>query len=255
MAASNPRHFSDGTVVGVIPARYASTRFPGKMLHLLAGKPLVQHAWERAMKARRLDNVIIATDDMRIAEAAFQFGAEVALTREGHPSGSDRIAEVAAKLKDATHIINIQGDEPSLPPRLIDRLAEDLLDNPQRCMNTAARKFLPDEDVASPDAVKVVRDRSGDALYFSRAAIPHQRDVTTDDTINANALLHLGIYGYRKDILLKLVTLRPTALEKLEKLEQLRALEHGIDIHVLMTTHRAFGIDTIEDARKFEKKS
>ncbi len=238
-----------GKVAGIIPARYASTRFPGKMLHQLAGKPLVQHAWERARRARLLDTVIIATDDMRIAEVAFDFGAEVALTREGHPSGSDRIAEVAARLDGTTHVINLQGDEPALPPQLIDRLARDLLDHPERQMNTAARLFQKHEDATSSDAVKVVVDRNGDALYFSRALIPHVRDGG-----HAPSLLHLGIYGYRKEILLKLVSLRPSPLEKLEKLEQLRALENGIPIRVLKTAHRSSGIDTPADAKAFERQ-
>ena len=236
-------------LVGIIPARYQSTRFPGKMLEPLGGKPLIQHAWERASRARSLDRVIIATDDSRIAEAAGRFGAEVALTGSGHQSGSDRIAEVAARLDGVTHIVNLQGDEPNLPPSLIDQLALDLADHPERRMNTTARPFGPDEDPARPNSVKVVVDRNGDALYFSRAPIPHRRDPRADG--GPRPLLHMGIYGFRLDTLLAFVRWRPSPLERCEMLEQLRALENGVPIRVVVTRFRTFGIDTPEDARRF----
>lgn len=243
MAGHNPR------IIGIIPARYASSRFPGKMLHPIHGKPLIQYVWEQCQKASRLDNVIVATDDMRIAEAAFNFGAEISLTRPDHQSGTDRIAEVASKLRDATHVVNIQGDEPAIDPRLVNRLCRDLADHPDRRMNTAATPFQNPAETQNPNAVKVVRNRNGDALYFSRLPIPYDRDGDSP----ATPLLHLGIYGYRIDTLLEFVRLRQGTLERAEKLEQLRALENGIPIRVLQTSLRARGIDTPEDARAFER--
>ncbi len=165
------------SIAAIIPARWGSTRFPGKALHPIAGKPLIQHVWERAMSATALDGVIIATDDMKIADAAFAFGAEVALTSPRHTSGTDRIAEVAKKLPaSVTHIINVQGDEPAADPALINRLAKTLAANPAIPMITAANPFAADEDIANPNAVKVVLDRASDALYFSRSPIPYPRD-------------------------------------------------------------------------------
>ena len=163
-----------GKIVAIIPARYGATRFPGKALHLLAGKPLVQHVWERCREATRLDDVIIATDDLRIAEAAFGFGAEVAMTRADHPSGTDRIAEVAATLgKKVTHVLNVQGDEPTVSPALIDRLADALHSDKKLRMVTAANVLTGQADIENPNHVKVVLAKNGDALYFSRSVIPH----------------------------------------------------------------------------------
>ena len=163
-------------VVAIIPARWASTRFPGKALHGIAGKPLVRHVWERCLEADCFDQIVIATDDMRIAEVGFNFGAEVAVTAADHPSGTDRIAEVARKLKKASIILNIQGDEPLVDPALLRRLARKLQDNPNIPMITAATPISPDE-LLSDNNVKVVLDRRGDALYFSRSAIPFRRVV------------------------------------------------------------------------------
>ncbi len=169
------RSYSAGVsnaVVAVLPARWGSTRFPGKALHPIAGRPLIQHVWERCQRARRLAGVIVATDDMRIAEVAFGFGAEVAMTSTRHRSGTDRVAEVARKLRGVSHVINVQGDEPMISPKLIDQLAGTLLDEPRVEMITAANRFAPGEDVTNPSAVKVVLDRDSNALYFSRAPIP-----------------------------------------------------------------------------------
>lgn len=227
----------------IIPARWASTRFPGKPLHLLAGKPLVQHVWERASRARGVETVIIATDDMRIAEAAFGFGAEVALTSPQCVSGTDRCAEVAARLKGLSHVINVQGDEPLIDPALISRLARTLAREPSLAMVTAAVPFAPDEDPANPNAVKVVLNRDSNALYFSRSLLPYPRDGG-----KFAFLRHLGIYGYSRKFLLQFVKWRTGKLEAAESLEQLRALEHGATIRVLSTKSASIGVDTPSDA-------
>jgi 3-deoxy-manno-octulosonate cytidylyltransferase (CMP-KDO synthetase) len=230
------------TVV-LIPARYASTRFPGKPLHLLAGKPLVQHVWERACEAKGVDSVVIATDDMRIAEAAFAFGAEVALSSPDCISGTDRCAEVAARLKKVARIINVQGDEPMVDPALISKLARALKKDSSLEMVTAATPFSKDEDPANPNAVKVVLNKNSDALYFSRSPIPYLRDST-----EFPYLRHLGIYGYTSGFLQRFVRWRTGALEAAESLEQLRALERGTLIRVVLTSHASIGVDTPADA-------
>lgn len=232
--------------VGLIPARFGATRFPGKPLHLLAGKPLLQHVWEQSRRARRLDSVIIATDDMRIAEAAFAWGAEVSLTKTSHGSGTDRIAEVAKRLPDATHLVNIQGDEPLLDPKLIDRLVRRMEQRPEIAMITAVHSFENPADAQSPHQVKAVLNREKCALYFSRSPIPFARGP-------AAYFRHQGIYGYRRDLLLRLVRWRPGPLETAESLEQLRALENGVKIHVVVTKSGSPGVDTPADARAVER--
>lgn len=236
-------------VVAIIPARWGSTRFPGKPLHLIAGKPLIQHVWERACAAQTLDAVIVATDDMRIAEAAFGFGAEVSITSPRHRSGTDRIAEVAKKLAGVTHVINVQGDEPVVDPALIDRLAKTLAANPKIPMITAANPFTGQEDVANPNAVKVVLDRDSNALYFSRSTIPFRRD----DGARVPYYRHQGIYGYSRKFLLQFIRWKPSILEKAEQLEQLRALENGAKIRVVITKKASIGVDTPEDAAQAEE--
>ncbi len=245
------------TAVAIIPARWASTRFPGKPLALLAGKPLLQHVWERTCRARTIDRVIVATDDMRIAETAFAFGAEVALTSPKHPTGSDRLAEVAANLRGVGRILNVQGDEPLIAPRLIDQLARALKDHPGADMVTAATPFTDPAAVANPNNVKVVTSRDGHALYFSRSPIPFVRDPAPANPKskiqNPKFLHHLGIYGYRRKFLLEFVRWKPTPLEEAEKLEQLRALEHGARIRLVVTKHRGLGVDTPEDLAAAER--
>jgi len=236
-------------VVAVLPARWGSTRFPGKALHPIAGRPLIQHVWERCQRARRLASVIVATDDIRIAEVAFGFGAEVALTSPRHRSGTDRVAEVAKKLRGVSHVINVQGDEPLISPRLIDQLAGALLDEPQVQMITAASRFAPGEDVNNPSAVKVVLDRESNALYFSRAPIP----VSRDGISLVPHYRHQGIYGYSLPLLLKFVKWKPTGLEQTEQLEQLRALEHGVKIRVAITSRISTGVDRPEDVALVER--
>jgi 3-deoxy-manno-octulosonate cytidylyltransferase (CMP-KDO synthetase) len=236
-------------VVAVLPARWGSTRFPGKALHPIAGRPLIQHVWERCQRARKLAAVIVATDDMRIAEAAFAFGAEVAMTSPRHKSGTDRVAEVAKKLRGVSHVINVHGDEPMISPKLIDRLAGALLEEPRLGMITAASRFAPGEDVTNPNVVKVVVDRESNALYFSRAPIPYCRDGISP----APHYRHQGIYGYSLPLLLEFVKWKPTGLEQTEQLEQLRALEHGVRIRVAFTSRVSTGVDRPEDVALVEK--
>jgi len=233
----------------LIPARWASTRFPGKPLHPIAGKPLIQHVWERASRARQADRVIVATDDMRIAETAFAFGAEVAMTAANLPTGTDRIAAVSANLKTHGILVNVQGDEPLVDPALIDRLILTLRAHPRVGMATAASRFQHAADAASPDNVKVVMDTKGRALYFSRSLIPFNRD---NSPRAAPCLHHMGIYAFRRSFLTQFVRWKPTPLEKTEKLEQLRALENGGQILVVETKHRSPGVDRPQDVATIE---
>lgn len=235
-------------VVIIIPARWGSTRFPGKPLHPIAGKPLVQHVWERCLAVKGADQVIVATDDTRILEAAFGFGAEVALTSAKHPSGTDRLAEVAKNLPSAGILLNVQGDEPFLDPRLAERVIEALKSDPKARMSTAACPLAP-EDLNNPNCVKVVTDLAGYALYFSRSPIPCDRDGDAQPA----RFRHIGIYAYRRAFLLNLVKHRQTPLEKSEKLEQLRALEHGAKIRVVVTKSAGPGVDTPRDATLIEQ--
>lgn len=232
----------------IIPARWGSTRFPGKPVYPLAGKPLLQHVWERCQRSKSADGVIVATDDMRIAEVAFDFGAEVAWTAEDHPTGTDRVAEVAAKLKGIGVVVNVQGDEPRIDPKVIDRLIESLEKERSVSMSTAAAPLAPGE-LEDPNCVKVVLAADGRALYFSRAPIPADRD----GDAKPRRWRHLGIYAYRREFLLNFVRWKPTPLEVSEKLEQLRALEHGAKILVLPVREAGPGIDTPADAAEFEK--
>ncbi len=236
--------------VGIIPARWGSTRFPGKLLHPIAGQPLLQHVWERCQQAQSLDALIIATDDIRIAEAAFDWGAEVSLTSSQHASGTDRIAEVARNLRGVTHIINVQGDEPLIDPKLIDRLAAALRRDRTLEMITAAHPFENAAEASSPHQVKVIVDLRGNALYFSRFAIPFPRDRSAP----VKYLRHQGIYGFRRKTLLQFVKWKSTPLERAESLEQLRALENGVKVYVLITKHGSPGVDTLEDAVALERK-
>jgi 3-deoxy-manno-octulosonate cytidylyltransferase (CMP-KDO synthetase) len=248
--------------LGIIPARWGSTRFPGKALHVIAGKPLLRHVWECCRRAKKLEKLVIATDDFRIAEAAFDWGAEVAMTSSHHASGTDRIAEVAKKMKQFTHVVNIQGDEPLIDPKLIDRLVRDLQRDSDLEMITAAHPFQNAGDAESPHQVKVVLDRNGNALYFSRAAIPASMNggLQTADRKTGRFgkrpslyFRHQGIYGYTRDLLLRFVRWKTSPLERAESLEQLRALENGVRIRVVMTGSGSPGVDTPEDARMIER--
>jgi 3-deoxy-manno-octulosonate cytidylyltransferase (CMP-KDO synthetase) len=239
------------TVFGLIPARYASTRFPGKPLALIAGKPLIQHVVERCRLARSLSDVVVATDDPRIQEVASRF-CTVAMTRSDHPSGSDRIAEVAAR-HACDAIVNIQGDEPLIDPQVIDQVVHALSDSE---MSTAATPIRHASDYDNPNVVKVVVTRAGQALYFSRRTIPYVRDAaigSVDEQLAAFPFLkHLGIYGYRRETLLRLVKWPVSALERAEKLEQLRALENGVGIRVVQVEYDSVGVDVPEDVERVE---
>jgi 3-deoxy-manno-octulosonate cytidylyltransferase (CMP-KDO synthetase) len=229
-------------IVVCIPARYDSTRFPGKVLAKDTGKYLIQHTYERACKASLPQRVIIAADDEQIVEAARTFGAECVMTDPAHQSGTDRIAEAVADL-DADIVVNVQGDEPEIDPDHIDLLARLLVENPGVPMATLAAPLRQAEQVADPNVVKAVVDRRGRAIYFSRSPIPYDRDQGGIGPA-ANYLRHIGIYAYRKDFLLQLATLLQTPLEKLERLEQLRVIENGHAILVGTVEHTAEGIDT-----------
>jgi 3-deoxy-manno-octulosonate cytidylyltransferase (CMP-KDO synthetase) len=235
--------------VGIIPARWDSLRFPGKPLHSIAGKPLLKHVWERCLRAENLDLVVIATDDMRVASAAFEWGAEVALTSPKHRSGTNRVAEVARKTKQFAYVINIQGDEPLIDHRLIDKIVQKLRSDRKVGVVTAAHPFEDPADASSPHQVKVVLDLRGNALYFSRAPIPAPRNDN-----RSLFLRHQGIYGFRRETLLQFVRWKPSPLERSESLEQLRALENGVKVHVLVTATGSPGIDTLEDATALEQK-
>ena len=206
---------------------------------------MIQHVWERCSRAGGIDRVIVATEDRRIAAACADFGAECAMTSEKCRSGTDRVAEVAARsLKGFTHVINVQGDEPLVNPVTISKLARILAASPDIGMITCATAFAPGEDVANPNAVKVVTDRKGDALYFSRSPIPFVRDHTPSLVMQR----HQGIYGYTLALLFQFVKWKPTPLERAESLEQLRALENGAKIRVVSIRHAAIGVDTPADA-------
>ena len=237
---------------GIIPARYASTRFPGKPLHPIAGKPLIQRVVEQCRKAKALSEVIVATDDVRIAEVAKSF-CRVEMTRTDHPSGSDRIAEVAARC-DCDAVVNIQGDEPLMDPTVIDAVAEALN---QSEMSTAATPIRSIEEYDNPNVVKVVADAAGRALYFSRRTIPYLREAASRPAMEQLAafpfLKHLGIYGYRRETLLRLVRFPVSPLESAEKLEQLRALENGIAIAVVKVDYDSVGVDVPADVARVEK--
>jgi 3-deoxy-manno-octulosonate cytidylyltransferase (CMP-KDO synthetase) len=234
---------TNDVAVVVIPARYGSTRLPGKPLADLGGRPLIEHVWRRALEAKLPSRVLVATDDERI-RAALPPETEVVMTRADHPSGSDRIAEVAAGL-DCGILVNVQGDLPLLDPSLVDDLIAMLRADPALGLATVAVPIETAEEFANPSVVKVVTDRSGRALYFSRSPIPHDR---SDATRPSGAMRHVGIYAYRRDTLLAFAKMEPTPLERTECLEQLRALENGIVIGVV---RRAEGVpievDTPED--------
>ncbi len=236
-------------VTAVIPARYASTRFPGKPLADLCGKPMIQWVVEGADRCRLVDRVIVATDDQRIAAAVTAFGGTAVMTRADHPSGSDRLAEVAAGL-DSELIVNVQGDEPLIDPAMIEAAVAPLLADPAIPMGTLKTPLSSLEEFRNPNVVKVVTDRRGFALYFSRAPIPHPRDFA-DQLESRWAELatakHVGLYVYRRDFLLRFPTFVPTPLEEQEKLEQLRVLEHGYRIFVAATAQGVQGVDTPED--------
>ena len=238
-------------IAGIIPARYASTRFPGKPLTPIAGKPLIQRVIEQCQKARLLNEVIVATDDARIAEVAQRY-CRVEITRADHPSGSDRIAEAAQRcVCDA--VVNVQGDEPLIDPEVIDAVAGALEQNE---MSTAAAVIRDVAEYESPNVVKVVVNAAGCALYFSRRTIPYLREAASgsvDEQLAAFPFLkHLGIYGYRRETLIRMVGFPVSPLEVAERLEQLRALENGIAIRVVQVNYESIGVDVPGDVKRVE---
>jgi 3-deoxy-manno-octulosonate cytidylyltransferase (CMP-KDO synthetase) len=233
-------------IVGIIPARYASSRFPGKPLADIAGKPMIQRVYERAQRSSRLQRLLVATDDERILEAVRAFGGEALLTGGHHPSGTDRLAEACRLLgfADADLIVNIQGDEPLLQPVMVDVLVDALLQTPDCPMATLACESSDTAAFANPNVVKVVVDARRRALYFSRAPIPHRRDGADE---SRGFLRHLGFYAYRQAFLQQFTRYPPSTLEQLEQLEQLRALEYGHPIQVALSPVETRGVDTPED--------
>jgi 3-deoxy-manno-octulosonate cytidylyltransferase (CMP-KDO synthetase) len=239
-------------VTAIIPARYASTRFPGKPLADILGKPMIQWVYERTALSQSINRVIVATDDERIRRAVEGFGGEVRMTRPDHPTGTDRLAEVAAGI-ETDLVVNVQGDEPLIDPRMIDQAVAPLKRGPGIAMGTLKSPIESIEEYLNPNVVKVVTDRQGFALYFSRAPIPHPRDFAADLEAHFSRLevyKHIGLYVYRRDFLLTYPKLSATVLEQLEKLEQLRALEHGFRIKVPTTRLTSQGVDTPEDLER-----
>jgi 3-deoxy-manno-octulosonate cytidylyltransferase (CMP-KDO synthetase) len=238
-------------ILGIIPARFASTRFPGKPLHSIGGRPLIQHVVERCRLAQSLADVVVATDDERIRAVASKF-CRVEMTSPDHPSGTDRIAEVIRR-GDGEGAVNIQGDEPLIDPTVIDAVAGALADAE---MSTAATRIHEAAEYENPNVVKVVVNAAGRAVYFSRRTIPYVRDAASRPISEQLAafpfLKHLGIYGYRREVLLRLVEYPVSKLEMAEKLEQLRALEHGIGIAVVQVNYDSVGVDVPEDVARVE---
>lgn len=245
--------------VAIIPARYSSTRFPGKPLADLVGKPMIQHVYERTSQASLVNRVIVATDDTRIADAIHRIGGEAIMTSTAHETGTDRLAEVAHGL-EADIIVNVQGDEPLIDPAMIDQAIEPFLNNPALKMSTLKSRINCLHDFLSPNVVKVVTNATGDALYFSRSPLPFFRDKwqdLKDDAFASGRLLcfkHVGLYVFQRDFLLEYAAMPQTFLEISEKLEQLRALENGIRIKVVETTFESIGVDTPDDLHKAQER-
>lgn len=236
-------------IVGIIPARFASTRLPGKPLLDIGGKPMLQHTYESAKKSKLLSDIVIAVDDERVYEAAKSFGAEVQMTPRELATGSDRIAYVAKKIFTSEIIVNIQGDEPFIPGQMIDEAIEPLLFDKNVEISTLAKKITSTDELNSPSIPKVVFDYNNYALYFSRYPIPYVRDTVSDNQKLriAEIYKHIGLYVYRKESLIKFTSLRPTDLEKYEKLEQLRMLENEMKIKVVVTERESLSVDTQDD--------
>lgn len=242
-------------ITAIIPARYASTRFEGKALADIMGKPMVQHVYERTRKASLVSEVVVATDDERIAAAVSAFGGRAEMTSRSHETGTDRLAEVASRL-DSDIIVNVQGDEPLIDPAMIDEAIKPLTADPAIQMGTLKTRIKSLHDFLSPNVVKVVTDWDGNALYFSRSPLPNFRDKWNDlkdEAFSSRKLLcykHVGLYVYRREFLLQFAQMSPTYLEMAEKLEQLRALENGYRIKVVETDFESIGVDTPGDLEK-----
>ena len=238
-------------VLAVIPARYSSTRFPGKPLTSIAGKPMIECVWERARSASLVSKVVVATDDERIANAVKSFGAEAVMTRADHRSGTERVAEVAIAHPEAEIVINVQGDMPLIEPAAIDAAIEAVSADEEVRVGTLAVPITSPTDIMDPNVVKTVLDFDGNALYFSRAPIPWVRD--RQDSVHANFLKHLGLYVFRREALLEFATFPQGDLERIEQLEQLRWLENGYRIRVAETEYKTVEVDTPEDVKRVEQ--
>ncbi len=236
--------------LGVIPARLASTRLPDKVLRLICGKPMVQIVWENAKKAKLLDEVIIACDDERVKKVCTEFGAKVQFTAKEHASGTDRLSEVVNPL-DIKNVVNIQADEPLIKPQMIDSLINTLIHDKQIQMATLAKRITNLEDLSNPNVVKVVKDKSDWALYFSRSPIPYQRNKEAGEA--SVFFKHIGLYAYTKDFLFTFRNLAKSSLENIEQLEQLRVLENGYKIKIIETDIETIGVDTPEDLLRAEE--
>jgi 3-deoxy-manno-octulosonate cytidylyltransferase (CMP-KDO synthetase) len=237
--------------VVIIPARYGSERLPGKPLAPIAGKPMIQHVWERSRRARLVQRVLVATDDARIRDAVEAFGGEAVMTPAELRSGSDRIAYVARDLPGCDLVVNVQGDEPLIEPSVIDDAIEPLRGDASIVMSTLVREIARAEELHNPAVPKVALDRDGFCLLFSRTAIPHLRDVPPADWHRHHRYYaHIGLYVYRREFLLQYAQMTSTPLERAEKLEQLRVLEHGHRIRAVVTTHRSVPVDTPEDLER-----
>ena len=243
-------------IVAVIPARFASTRLPGKPLLSDTGRPLIQHVVEAAQRATKLERIIVATDDLRIAEVVTRFGGEVMMTRADHPTGTDRVAEVAARVDTARIIVNLQGDEPEITGQALDQVVALLEDDPDATMATLATPIHDKSIYHDSACVKAVFNRHRRAIYFSRSPIPHHRDGLPNSDSSGKPLgyLHLGLYAYRRDFLLQIGSLPSSSLEAAEKLEQLRVLEAGYPIAIGLVDEPSVGIDTPEDYRRFVER-
>jgi 3-deoxy-manno-octulosonate cytidylyltransferase (CMP-KDO synthetase) len=241
---------SSAKVVVVIPARYGSTRLPGKPLVLLAGKTMIQRVYQRAKLAQRADQVIVATDDERVVKAVEEFGGEARMTRRDHRTGTERVAEVAAHVEGDV-FVNVQGDEPLVDPAAVDSAIGALLEEPQASISTVATPIKVPADIMDPHVVKTVLDFDGNALYFSRAPIPWVRD--TASKVQVRHLKHLGLYVFQRDALLEYPTLPQGELERIEQLEQLRWMENGWKIRVAEVEHDAVSVDVPEDVARVEK--
>ena len=247
-----PEHPARPSAVIVIPARYESSRFPGKPLARIAGRPMIEHVCERARQAPGVDRVIVATDDRRIVSAVEAFGGEAVMTRPDHATGTDRLAEVADGLT-CDIVINIQGDEPLLEPAMVRQVLEALTGDPAAVMGSLRTRLVDRAEYLDPNVVKVVVDRTDAALYFSRAPVPFARETGATGAPPPHAFRHIGVYSYRRAFLPVFRSLTPTPLEALERLEQLRALEHGYRIRVTETTYRSIGVDTPADLAHVEQ--
>ena len=239
-------------IVAIIPARYDATRLPGKPLADIGGRPMIEHVYRRAASARGVNAVLVATDDDRIATAVRSFGGAAVLTRAAHRTGTDRIAEVAARLS-CDVILNVQGDEPLIEPQMIEAVIAPLAADPTLEMSTVCVAISDRSDYENPNVVKVVKDRAGRALYFSRSPIPYFRP-GPESRIPNPVYKHIGLYGYRRTFLLEFAALPQTTLERAESLEQLRALEHGYRIHTVETQHDSIGVDTPEDLERVRRQ-